>query len=257
MATLAATCNGRGACPAPQAQQCGEYACAGTTCRGDCASDQDCAANFWCSAGQCVPRGPPGAPCGAASQCASGFCVDGVCCNAACNGQCEACDAAGQAGQCVAVSGAPRGTRPTCDSDGTACGGSCDGRHGAACSYPGEEVQCRQGRCSSSIATSAGLCDGHGHCPLPVTNTCERYVCGATACKTSCQGDEDCGPGLRCSDEGACRTGEEIQEDRLARLRSYHARGDGFGCAAGPGSAGALELALIAAAALLRRRRSR
>src|SRR4051794_2508881 len=33
-----------------------------------------------------------GETCTSADECDSGFCVDGVCCNTACDGQCQACD---------------------------------------------------------------------------------------------------------------------------------------------------------------------
>ena len=49
--------------------------------------------------------GDPGKPlaegCAANSECASGFCVDGVCCNAACGDQCYSCNLAGSAGYCT------------------------------------------------------------------------------------------------------------------------------------------------------------
>lgn len=40
--------------------------------------------------------------CGANNECASGFCVDGVCCENACDGQCSVCNAAGNVGYCTA-----------------------------------------------------------------------------------------------------------------------------------------------------------
>src|SRR5215468_7265535 len=39
-----------------------------------------------------------GQACGMGTQCESGFCIDGVCCDRACDGQCEACDV--KAGHC-------------------------------------------------------------------------------------------------------------------------------------------------------------
>ena len=40
--------------------------------------------------------------CAANSECASGYCVDGVCCNTACDGQCFSCNQTGQIGYCAA-----------------------------------------------------------------------------------------------------------------------------------------------------------
>jgi hypothetical protein len=49
--------------------------------------------------------GSPGKPlaeaCGANSECASGFCVDSVCCNTACDGQCSICNPPGNLGYCT------------------------------------------------------------------------------------------------------------------------------------------------------------
>src|SRR4051812_9849603 len=39
-----------------------------------------------------------GAACTCASDCGSGFCVDGVCCNTTCEGLCRACNIAGTVG---------------------------------------------------------------------------------------------------------------------------------------------------------------
>jgi hypothetical protein len=47
-----------------------------------------------------VPR-DNGVPCTTPAECASGFCVDTVCCNRACNQPGEACDRSGAAGMCA------------------------------------------------------------------------------------------------------------------------------------------------------------
>ena len=39
--------------------------------------------------GPCPMGCPPGTPCGGNTDCASGFCVDGVCCSEACAGPCR------------------------------------------------------------------------------------------------------------------------------------------------------------------------
>ncbi len=243
VATLAAACDGAGRCPAPQAQACAPYVCGPTACLGNCASNADCAAGDWCSAGVCVALFANGTGCGGAVQCASGNCVDGVCCNAACTGQCEACNVSGSAGLCTAVIGDPRTARPACASDGSACAGACDGSSRTACAYPPADSQCRAASCSNGVASAATTCDGAGRCPASQQTSCNAYVCGASACKTSCSADADC------QDAGFC----------VASL--CHSRNDpaiwmvagGGGCAeAGPAT---WPLALLVLAFALRRRR--
>ena len=61
-----------------------------------------------------------GAPCASASECAGGLCVDGVCCESACDGPCDSCNQAGQEGLCQpAIEKTPD---PLCDP--YLCGGS-------------------------------------------------------------------------------------------------------------------------------------
>ena len=202
-ATLAATCAGTGSCPAPQTQACGAYACGAAACLGNCTGDADCAPGHWCSAGVCAPRNPPGASCGAADQCLSGFCVDGVCCDGTCNGQCEACDVPGSAGTCSAVVGAPHGGRSACASDGSACGGSCDGSSRAACAYPVDSTVCRAGSCTAGVATLEARCAGTGGCPPLQTQACGAFTCGPSACLGTCSVDGECAGGAWCSG-GVC-----------------------------------------------------
>lgn len=82
---------------------------------GDCANDADCVgAEFCClvnegcgPAGTCQPRLAVATACSADVQCATGNCVDGVCCEERCAEICEACAAVKTGvdnGQCAPVS---------------------------------------------------------------------------------------------------------------------------------------------------------
>lgn len=58
-------------------------------------------------------RQPDGQACSDPLQCLSGFCVDGVCCESACDGPNQSCNQPGRAGQCVAIpTAAPSASRP-------------------------------------------------------------------------------------------------------------------------------------------------
>jgi hypothetical protein len=50
---------------------------------------------------------PDGASCTSPSECSSTFCVDGVCCNTACNQPFDTCNAPPAPGTCVQVAPAP------------------------------------------------------------------------------------------------------------------------------------------------------
>lgn len=202
-ATLAASCDGQGHCPALQTQPCGNYVCGANACNGDCTQDADCASGSWCSGGVCTPKSLPGGSCGADSQCASGFCTDGVCCDSACDGQCEACDLTGSKGTCTAVTGAPHDGRPECLTDESVCGGSCNGTRRDACSYPGAGTQCRASSCAAGVATLFAACDGQGSCPSKQEQACAPYFCSGTVCGGWCQSNADCGSGTWCS-AGVC-----------------------------------------------------
>ena len=53
-------------------------------------------------AGTLNPGGKPiAAGCASNAECATGFCVDSVCCNTACDGQCSICNPAGNIGYCA------------------------------------------------------------------------------------------------------------------------------------------------------------
>jgi hypothetical protein len=148
------------------------------------------------------PDAPPDAPvlrengtaCATAEQCKSAICADGVCCGAACGGQCEACDVAGSVGTCKPVTGAPhRGGQPAraaCGGD-PACPGACDGTTTTRCAYPAN--RCRSRSCSNVAAEviNEASCDANGVCP-PLTTTVCTHVCLAGNCTACTPGTRMC-----------------------------------------------------------------
>ena len=118
---------------------------------------------------------PPGGACTDKSQCATGHCIDGVCCEDACEGQCESCNAAGV---CLATLGAPVGTRTACAGTGE-CADACDGNNRTACASS-EGKSCGTTVCSAGQLSRASVCTS-GTCPSLLT-TC-TFDCGTS---TSC-----------------------------------------------------------------------
>ncbi|HZH04211.1 MAG TPA: hypothetical protein VEY30_10520, partial [Myxococcaceae bacterium] len=207
---LGDTCNGNGRYNITENTYlpCPTNICANlTACT--CSGDSDCLPSQTCQGGACT--GPlqrfPGGTCSADSECGSGYCTDGVCCDSACSGQCQACDLPGSIGTCSNVpNGAPHGNRPACTGSPTGdCAGSCDGSDATACTYPDANISCRSASCSSGTATVPAVCDGAGSCPALQTQTCAPFICGASACAGDCTLDSDCAAGARCS-AGVCVT---------------------------------------------------
>jgi MYXO-CTERM domain-containing protein len=214
VATVAAHCSGEGACSAAQQVTC-KNGCEGAICAGDaCVINGDCKEGERCIAGTCAPQGEDGNACSSSSDCDSGFCVDGVCCDRACDGQCEACDGTSKPGVCSAVSGAPHGSRPQCTSDGSACAGACDGKNALGCRYPIGTV-CSPGSCTpnqdggEAVAIVEALCGGDGRCPAPRQQACGAQGCdaGEQLCNGECADGSSCPEGEYCS-AGVCVTNQ-------------------------------------------------
>jgi len=119
-------------------------AAAGTEVPGSCPG-QACD-----SSGSCKTKN--GTACSSASTCASGFCVDGVCCEDACDGTCVSCNQAGRAGKCSAYA---QGSDPEteCTFGLGVCRATCNGA--GACDYP---------RAGTPCGNSCQSCDGNGMC---------------------------------------------------------------------------------------------
>lgn len=102
-----------------------------------------------------------GLACSANTDCGTGFCVDGVCCESACTDACTACSegrTGEQDGLCKPITA---DTDPDQECEATACvTGACDGQ--GACKLATNETVCR---------ASAGSCD--------VEETCLDGICPA------------------------------------------------------------------------------
>jgi len=271
--THASTCDGAGKCnDAPTT--CGDYVCGATACKTACTTGADCVnADRFCEAGKCIPFLSNAIPCTRDEACASKHCVDGVCCESTCTGQCEACDVPGQAGKCVPVKGKPHNSRAACPADDKASCGSkvCDGSNTASCAgtldcgnYGCDSValvckhecaadsdcaagfQCKEGKCvpqtskcSSDLADMVGT-DGS-------KTSCSPYLCRDGVCLADCKSSTDCRGGFICDPNQHCVAPTAAADS-----------GDSGGCSTSTRSSSAnmALLALAALAALAVRRRA-
>jgi hypothetical protein len=174
----------------------------------------------YCDANQvCRPQKQKGEPCDPASakhcyseipfpsstptacaECAQGLtCVDGVCCDSACTGQCQACDVPGKVGTCsTVISGQPhpnsRGPspRPSCSPATGACAGECNGKSPSACGFTGSA--CAPARCdtANNFTLLAPASCNAGSCPAQASSSCAPYACAFGACRTKCASNADC-----------------------------------------------------------------
>ncbi len=168
-------CDGLGNCLAPAVTDCSPYACevdAGG-CVASCTGVGDCAKDFYCSGGQCVPQNAIG-PCTENDACLSFQCGangSGNCCFNACGS-----------------------TDPSCGIT------DCDPNDGS-CIYPNGTTACGtiKESCSGETQQNPSVCDGIGNCPAPGTTNCTPFICGATSCLTTCKNNTSCAVGDVCS----------------------------------------------------------
>ncbi len=110
-----------------------------------------------------------GDPCTSGSQCSTGLCADGVCCNEACDTTCRACSAAA------------KGT----GSDGV-CGFVINNKNDG-CANP----YCLDGK------VGPGVCDGA--CKVS-SGTCDNFICATqTTCRITCWSNSQCITTAYCS----------------------------------------------------------
>lgn len=136
-----------------------------------------------------------GQACGCNAECATDFCVDGVCCSSACTGGCMACNVPGLSGTCAPV---PAGVPPVVPSQckagpAASCGldGTCDG-NGACRSYP-DGTMCSAGTCEGTQIIGAKMCRA-GQCLAGGNVICAPYLCNAAtgSCFDTCASNAQC-----------------------------------------------------------------
>ncbi|MEB2313253.1 MAG: hypothetical protein OZ921_12455 [Sorangiineae bacterium] len=187
------------------APACAPYVCTGASdaCGTSCDASAECAANHWCRASDhtCLPAVTNGAACSSPTECSSGHCVEGLCCDTACDSVCMACTAAakgqGSDGTCGFVA-AGRDPRDECPDEGAAMcklDGACNGAGG--CRKYAAGTPCGAVDCAAGTQTGYA-CDGSGTCKAASTKTCAPYLCQGTACGTTCSRDQDCDERFRC-----------------------------------------------------------
>ncbi len=194
-------CDGAGACLATPMQDCAPQTCNQGRCETTCVSPTDCVGDTYCDteAGECRPRLSDGKPCAGNQQCDSGNCADGVCCDRACTGVCEACVKASTGlatGRCGSVK---KGTDPDdeCEEEDE-CGltGSCDGQ--GSCQLREKDSPCGDGANCDADTRVAFSCDGFGAC-RSAEGSCAPFACAAGECRTSCDTDKDCAADRICN----------------------------------------------------------
>jgi hypothetical protein len=111
--------------------------CNGASCVPKCNGDNACAAGTFCNvAGECSGKLGPGQGCGRDGQCASGFCVDGICCLTACTDACARCVGAGVCGPASSTTtGRPSCSPFLCDGTASTCPATCTANSGCAAGF--------------------------------------------------------------------------------------------------------------------------
>jgi hypothetical protein len=138
---------------------CGTLACNGQSAEcAPCDMNEDCSEARRCAAdGTCQLRGDPekaanGSFCASGETCASGHCADGVCCDAPCDGTCEACTAALKVAGVDGVCGtALDDASPVATSSS---GSACDCPLRSATSVQGGGCACHAGGSPGRVAAS-------------------------------------------------------------------------------------------------------
>lgn len=155
-----------------------------------------------------------GTPCENDGACASGFCVDDVCCESACDAPCMSCSEQRKGGGDNGVCGPSEATTDPDD--------DCDAEPAAPCAQTGQ-------------------CDGAGQCEL-ASEECDGFVCfrETRTCLTECSSNFDCAEDYYCAASGRC---EPDQGD--------HDPGCAPACAVGGNRRSSPWLALLGLAGLL------
>jgi MYXO-CTERM domain-containing protein len=228
----------------PGAPPCTPYLCGGSSanCPSSCATNSDCTPGAYCRAdGTCQPLEPNGTACSSGTVCATGNCIEGVCCNTSCGGACDSCALPATLGVCSPAAqgspGAPSCAPYVCSGSSGTCPGLCaDDDDCVATAYcnPSQACtpkkvnglscaaanECTSGACADGVCCTSDCSGGCDACNLPSSvgtctllpvgsagaPSCAPYVCdgSAASCPVSCVASSDCAPNHYCSPLGTC-----------------------------------------------------
>ncbi len=201
-------------------------------CSTSCKTTANCSLTGFCDltapsdagagSGTCTPTRINSTVCTANEQCVNKHCVDGLCCDLACDGQCQACDIPGFPGKCLPIGSesVPEqphpnlgGTPPRAACDGvvgdvvTSCAGRCTGGKPdpLVCYYPGPTETLQSKACADVPGAASTLtdypCDSKGKNTEAVSD-CGGFLCAdASSCKTACAIDAECIADWVCTDK--------------------------------------------------------
>ncbi len=136
-----------------------------------------------------------GQPCVGDEGCNIGSCVDGVCCDAPCDGDCESCALPGSTGACTLIAA---GSDPDGECGDERCmTGFCDGA--GACGVASDGDTCSVDSCVLGVLETSGTCMT-GECVPGTSQYCASGLACASnvACLTSCTSNADCREGRTC-----------------------------------------------------------
>ncbi|HLK89682.1 MAG TPA: hypothetical protein VKZ18_07305 [Polyangia bacterium] len=151
-----ATCN--------QASECASGFCVDGVCCDTACTDSTMTCFSVGSIGTCTPVFVPqpranGVACKQGSECASGFCVDGVCCNTACADSSMTCDGVGSVGTCTAATtSTPQALGTSCTTAVQCASAFCVG--GVCC-----DTACAGSCMTCGAAGAVGTCTPVAACP--------------------------------------------------------------------------------------------
>ncbi|MBK9260176.1 MAG: hypothetical protein IPM54_10105 [Polyangiaceae bacterium] len=219
-----AVCSSAGDC---LSGYCADGYCCGNACTGSCMAcsaakkgggvngqcgpiaagtdpDDECTGGECTGAGACTaPVGlENGSACSAGSQCASGNCVDKVCCDTACSGTCEACTATkksqGSDGTCGPIA-ASKDPDNECAAGACSGTGTCQSYNGVVC---GASAQCLSGYCVDGYCCGGACTETCRACSAAKKGGGINGQCGVIMAGTD--PDDECGGSGTCSGAAAC-----------------------------------------------------
>ena len=181
-----------------------------------------------------------GLACTSASECVTGYCADGICCETACDGTCKVCTVTGDLGVCgnVALGKQDKSAKVPCVASGKACDGkgNCQLANGASCTL---SSSCGSGSCVDGVCCDkacAGACQScnqtgsvgkcmpiasgqdslcKGTCEECLAGTCTKIAAGkqhsltCSATGKACDGKGNClsSDGQSCTSSTNCASG--------------------------------------------------